>query len=155
MSDDGLFPRATGAALQNRSVVVRMVKAHASVAFGSGFHETEMRDRYVVVVIRARLLLLRDELWYDVRAQFRSGGRDAPRRIPCSAPRSRRVLRLRSRLRLCLHSRLRLCSRLRRALFSHLRLRSRLRSRLRRSRDVKVLRPIILDIRQGPRELVR
>ena len=82
MSDDGLFPRATGAALQNRSVVVRMVKAHASVAFGSGFHETELRDRYVVVVIRARLLLLRDELWYDVRAQFRSGGRDAFRRIP-------------------------------------------------------------------------
>ena len=29
-------------------------------------------------MIRARLsLLLRDELWYDVRAQFRSGGRDA------------------------------------------------------------------------------
>ena len=122
-----------------------------------------MRDRYVVVVIRARLLLLRDELWYDVRAQFRSGGRDAPRRITCSAPRSRRVLRLRSRLRLCLHSRLRLCSGLRRALFSHLRLRSRLRSRLHcalrsrlcRSSDVKVLRPVSLDIRQGPRELER
>ena len=37
LSDDGLFPRATTAALQNRSVVVRMAKAHASCALGSAF----------------------------------------------------------------------------------------------------------------------